>query len=167
MNQMRLANGQVRTVASVATLAIAFAVLVLFVWQARTADNEPFDGNWQLVDEGRLAKVNPKPTIAIKKSLVVGSTGCNNFSFGIKRREESAVEIADFSMTRVLCSDAVDDLEKYLVTQFQKTKYIERRTASLCFLSGERYTLLSWSMEPPSGEPAKQGSRVDCDAVRR
>ncbi|WOH63669.1 META domain-containing protein [Bradyrhizobium sp. BWA-3-5] len=140
------------------------AVVIIFAWQARTANVETFDGNWELVDATQLSKTTVKPTIAVEDSRVTGSTGCNNFSFDIKRHQGSTVEIANFSMTRILCAEA-EGLELYLVTQFQKTQLIEKKDTLLCFLSGTRNVLLAWSRAPTSD--AQTTSRVRCDSTGR
>jgi heat shock protein HslJ len=88
-----------------------------------------------------------KPTLRIEGDKLSGSTGCNNFTATVMKRDGTRVAIEQVATTRMLCEPAQNQIEVAFVAALRQTEFMTEQGTTLTFSSAEKAALLVWKRQ--------------------
>jgi heat shock protein HslJ len=129
--------------------ALASALLMLVAGSAMSATPEKKGPTSWALQKGRDIPSAParKPTLQKQGDKLSGSTGCNNFTATVTKRDDTRVAIEQVVLTRMLCEPAQNKIEAAFVAALRQTEFMTEQGTTLTFLSAEKAPLLVWKRQ--------------------
>jgi heat shock protein HslJ len=129
-------------------VALASVLLIGFSNNAMSAQGKRGATSWVL-QKGRDIPSTParKPTLRKRADKLTGSTGCNNFTATVSKRDGRRIAIEQLALTRMLCEPGQNAIEAAVVAALEQTEFVAERRTTLTFLSAKKAPLLVWKRQ--------------------